>query len=409
MPRYLQKRRRVWYAVLEIPKSLRPKFRGKPRFVKSLQTESQTEAERLVLGVVATWKTLLEAQRNGLPSEDAIKALQVQAEDLRQQGWAKQEIAFYQEGLGDLFEDDGLREAAAAIHGCETTLALHIDEYVAKTDGTPKTKDMKAADVRRFAERFPYSGDVTRLAVIDWVEKDLMTEAGLSGATARRIISACRGYWAYLERHHGMDTPEPFEKVVPSAPRKKTKKDVQGRRKHFTPYDYQRLLQASQRRSQALSALIQLGAHTGARIEELCSLKLENVSEDRFEIEDAKTSAGIREIPIHQHIIKLVAQLKRQSTDMYLLSGLTLNKYGDRSNAIGKQFGRLKTEKGYARDYVFHSLRKGVATQLETAGVPENVTARLLGHDLKTMSYGLYSGGVTFEVLEEALGKLKWD
>jgi integrase len=68
----------------------------------------------------------------------------------------------------------------------------------------------------------------------------------------------------------------------------------------------------------------------------------------------------------------------------------------------------LKAKCGYGGDYVFHSFRKGVATQLETGRVPENVTARLLGHDLNTMSYGLYSGGVSFDVLSEAIEHLSW-
>lgn len=409
MPRYLQKRRRVWYAVLEIPKRQRPQFKGKPRFVKSLQTESQTEAERHVLSIVATWKALLEAKRNGLPADDAVKALQIQADELRLEGWAEREIAAYQQDLGDVFDDDGLKNAAAELYGSDLSLSLYIDDFVSVTEGTPKTKDMKAADLRRFAEKFPEASEVKRLAVLNWVERDLIARDGLSAATARRIISTCRGYWAYLERHHGLKASQPFDKVVPSAPKKKTKKDVLARRKHFTPLDYQKLMEGAQRRSQSLSALIQLGAYTGARIEELCSLELQNVTEDRFKIEDAKTSAGMREIPIHRHILELVAQLKKDSTDGYLLCGLTFNKYRDRSNAIGKQFGRLKKELGYGPDYVFHSFRKGVASQLESAGVPENVAARLLGHEFKTMSYGLYAGGrLPFDVLAEALGKVDW-
>jgi integrase len=408
LPKYLQKRRRVWYAVLEIPRSLRPHFRRKTRLVKSLQTESLTDAERLVLGVVATWKAIFEAKRNGIASEDAIQALQAQAEELRLQGWSAYDIEHHQREIGELFKDDDLRNAAAVVHGEVIQLDQHIDDYIAMAEGTQKTKDMKTADLRRFAKKFIYADDATRLQIMDWVEADLMGEEKLSAATCRRIISACRGYWSYLERHHKLNIPQPFDKVVPSAPRKKTKQDIQKRRKHFTQRDYQKLLDGSQRRAEALSALIQIGAYTGARIEELCSLKLENVTEDRFKIEDAKTSAGIREIPIHRHIKKLVAQLKKDSEDGYLLSGLTFNKYGDRSNAIGKQFGRLKTELGYGPDYVFHSLRKGVATQLETAGVAENVTARLLGHDFQTMSYGLYSGGVNFDVLAKALGRISW-
>ena len=408
LPKYLQKRRRVWYAVLEIPKALRPHFEGKTRLIKSLKTESQTEAERLVLGMVATWKTIFEAKRNGTAQSDAIAALKAQAEELRLKGWDTYDIKYHQRDVAEFFEDDGLIEAAKALHGESTQFDLYIGDYIAQANGTAKTKDMNASDLRRFASKFPYTDEVTRSQVMDWVENDLMAEQKLSSATCRRIISACRGYWAYLERHHRLSTPQPFEKVVPSAPRKKTKEDVQKRRKHFDGGDYIKLLDGSQQGPLALSALIQLGAYTGARIEELCSLKLENVTSDRLKIEDAKTSAGIREIPIHEHIKELVIQLKKDSTDGYLISDLTLNKYGDRSNATGKRFGRLKGKLGYGPDFVFHSFRKGFATQLETAGVPENVTARLLGHDFHTMSYGLYSGGVSFEVLSEALGRIDW-
>ncbi len=64
MPSYLQKRRRRWYAILEIPMALRPHFGNKPRFVQSLETESRTVAERRVLQVVAAWKKEIATARN---------------------------------------------------------------------------------------------------------------------------------------------------------------------------------------------------------------------------------------------------------------------------------------------------------------------------------------------------------
>lgn len=57
--KYLQKRRRKWYAILEILKTLRPPF-NKPRFVQSLEAESLTIAETKVLPVVHQWKQLIE-------------------------------------------------------------------------------------------------------------------------------------------------------------------------------------------------------------------------------------------------------------------------------------------------------------------------------------------------------------
>ena len=45
----------------------------------------------------------------------------------------------------------------------------------------------------------------------------------------------------------------------------------------------------------------------------------------------------------------------------YLFADLSENKFGDRSTAIGKRFGRLKTDAGFGREKVFHSIRKSFA------------------------------------------------
>jgi hypothetical protein len=49
LPRHLMQRAPggFFYVTLDIPKDVRPWFGNKPRFVKSLQTDSMTIAERL--------------------------------------------------------------------------------------------------------------------------------------------------------------------------------------------------------------------------------------------------------------------------------------------------------------------------------------------------------------------------
>jgi integrase len=91
-----------------------------------------------------------------------------------------------------------------------------------------------------------------------------------------------------------------------------------------------------------------------------------------------------------------------------VLAGLTPNKYGDRSNAVGKRFGRLKSDLKFGPDFVFHSIRKTVATLLDNAGVPENVAADILGHEKPSITYGLYSGGSSLEVKKNALELLSY-
>ncbi|MDG2258750.1 MAG: tyrosine-type recombinase/integrase [Paracoccaceae bacterium] len=407
MPRYLQKRRRLWYAILEIPKPLRKVF-SKPRFVQSLNTDSQSLAEQRVLKVVAEWKRQIELARSGATHiESKVFKWRRLIDESRMEGLTEQEI----EGvsLDVLDRDDPDAEQVHQIaFGKKHLLSEHIQIYIATRTTEQKSRDMARADIRRFSAKFRFAQDVTKKSLIRWVEEDLIGQQGLSTATCRRIISACRGYWAYLERHKELELLPPFSGVVPTA-NKKSKSDVRNKRKGFSPTDYRTLKNAVTESDPVLSDLITLGAYTGCRIEELCSLKLTFVTDDTIEIEDAKTEAGWRIIPIHSDLRQLVSRLRDTSTDGYLLSGLTFNKYGVRSNAIGKRFGRLKANCGYGRDYVFHSFRKGVATQLETANVSENIAARILGHDLKTMSYGLYSGGVSLEVLSEAIAHLSWE
>jgi integrase len=92
-----------------------------------------------------------------------------------------------------------------------------------------------------------------------------------------------------------------------------------------------------------------------------------------------------------------------------LLSDLSKNKYGDRSNAIGKRFGRLKTKQKFSSRYVFHSIRKTFTTMLENAGVGENLAADIVGHEKPRITYGLYSGGASLEVMREAVKKVAYE
>lgn len=152
-----------------------------------------------------------------------------------------------------------------------------------------------------------------------------------------------------------------------------------------------------------LADLIMMGAYTGARIEELCSIKTSDVTKHSFRITKSKTTSGIREVPIHPAIGNLVKELVDASKDGYLLSGLTFNKYDDRSNAIGKRFGRLKKALGYSNLYTFHSFRSTVITLLENEGISENLAADIVGHKKPRITYGLYSGGASLAVKKEAL------
>ena len=82
-----------------------------------------------------------------------------------------------------------------------------------------------------------------------------------------------------------------------------TKAQVQKLRTSFKVEDYHKIINATE--DQQLIDLIKIVAHTGCRIEEICSLKTENIGHDRFEVIDAKTRSGWRTVPIHSEINNL--------------------------------------------------------------------------------------------------------
>lgn len=416
MPRYLMQRRRGWYAVLEIPKDLRAHF-GKARFKESLKTDSLTVAERRVLLFISQWQRQIDRARQGLPPT-SIHEAQIEADQLRRQGLTDDEIAWVafdalttSEGSGPTeFIDEEAEKKFLVARQEVFPLTTYIDDWFASLKNAAKTRDMKKGDVERFTRAFPDAVRATEKSVMLWVEETLIAKDGLTPATCRRIMSSCRDYWKWLTRYKHLKVPSPFtSEVVPKKNASENRRAMGVKRQCFSVEDYHRLLNGVPENDPDLRTLIILGAHTGARIEELCSLKVDAVTDDRLKITDAKTERGWREIPIHPEIKELVANLKASSTDGYLLSGLTYNKYGDRSNAIGKRFGRLKKGLGFGPSSVFHAFRNSVARQLENAEVPENISARLLGHELNTMTYGLYSAGVSFNRLQEAMQKVSWN
>ena len=419
MPKYLQKRRRRWYAILEIPKTLRQQF-GRPRFVQSLETESLSVAEKKVLPVIVGWRRQIDLARGAdIGTDDELLAAvmrvrrdiqraKVDGGELVELQMAQEEVAMM-EALGpnnDYSGGDALFNAVNIAHGKTHLLREHIEEFLASRDVAPKTTDMQRRDLGLFADKFQYAHDATRPKVMDWVNVTLGVEQNLSLGTRSRMISAARVYWDYLEKNKGLTIPSPLYKVLPPKPKKKTKAMIEAQRKAFRVADYHKLLEGCV--DDTLKDLITLAAYTGCRIEELCILKLENVSDDKVEIVDAKSEAGWRTIPIHHHIAQTVARLVATSTDGYLLSGLTFNKYGNRSNAIGKSFGRLKKQVGYGESYVFHSFRKGFATQLENANIPVNVSARLMGHEVQGQTFGNYSDGLALKGLRDAINHVDW-
>ena len=80
----------------------------------------------------------------------------------------------------------------------------------------------------------------------------------------------------------------------------------------------------------------------------------------------------------------------------------------ERSSAVGKAFGRLKTKLGFDARYVFHSMRKTLSTLLEREGYHHNQAAEITGHEKIGKTYGTYSAGLTVPQKADLLNKITY-
>jgi integrase len=412
----LELRNRVWYATLLVPLDVREAL-GKVRFKLSLSTSNRREASERAAPIIAKWRAQIRQARGftNAVSNEALRwkmALAQSPDEDTRESW---ELAL--SNIVERKEEEQGFEAAKDFSdiatGATTPTNQYYDAWKNSINLAPKTKHQMTADVSLLVSKFPSLEGITQNSVRRWIDE--LEAQGKGPSSINRILSFCRNYWRYLQRYDAVSKDAaPFTGVTTPVSKKKKKKDTN--LPYRDPADVVSLWEAARTKrvghglkapfDTQLADLIKLGAYTGARIEELCSLKVANVTEDTIIIEDAKTTSGWRTVPIHSQILDLVKGLKKESKDGYLLTGLTFNMFEDRANAIGKRFGRLKTTLGWTRAHTFHSFRSTVATQLEDAKVPEGIAADIIGHDKPSMTYGLYSGGASIETKRAALEKV---
>ena len=375
--------------------------------------------------MIAKWKREIALARasdsSGNHLLDSVVRVRQDAQRLKSEGFDEHHIQMIHEDIaysrswddergGFVTDNISLADAVSVVHGNSLLLAEHIEEHLGEKDCTEKSKDMAEKTLLAFCKEFSRSEEVTERRVRDWIIRTMEQERKLSYATIKRDISSIKVYWKWLKRYKSLDVAYPFEDILPPAPSKNSKNkssiDIIG----FSIADYHEILSAVPDSDRNLRNLIILGAHTGCRIEELCALKLKDVSSDRFQIVDAKTNSGLRTIPIHNAITQLVAELVDTSADGYLIEGESdNNKYKTRSGAIGKRFGRLKAKLGYKRNQVFHSWRHSMTTQLENAERPLSQIQRIIGHTVSGgITFATYSDGLAFETSKEIINLVSW-
>src|SRR5262245_17193731 len=234
----------------------------------------------------------------------------------------------------------------------------------------------------------------------------------LSRKTVARRLSSLSSLWRWLERR-GL-APKGSNPWLGQLGENTGKRGQEKPRSQWKDEQLVKLLagETTPQYTMTLHDLVRLALVTGARLDELCSLKTADADKRTDSrgiiIREGQTQAALREVPIHESAAH-VLERRWKTSDGFLFSGLVPGgPDGKRSWNASKAFGRYRRKLGFnSKAQVFHSLRNTFTEVMEAAEVPETTTKLLIGHKRSSLTFGGYSKGQRVE-LRKAIQKLKY-
>lgn len=415
--KYLQLRRQTWYIAVTVPPLLRDHI-GKKTIIQSLKTRSVDEARNLRWGYLKEIKRYLEDARKGQHTDNGLEKYLARArllnkdeirtsaedEDSRD-SMAELVRGEYAAELADEVEQEHGLDAARTIYQAATsdakTLGDAVDEWMAETTYTGKTKLLYRAALTSFSTWTSPTGivfvnGVNRKQAGRYISEHLM-KTGRSPKTNNRDITAIRRCWDWM-RTRGLVDENPWtDQKIPTGS-KRGNSDLDGR----VPYsddELARLLAAAptygKPHNMDLHDVLAIGALTGARLEEICSLKVSSCTGGIFSITEGKTKSAVRKFPIHSGLVEMVARRsKGKEQSDYLFDDLhSSGPDNRRSEAFGKRLARLARGSAGIDDKrkTFHSLRHRFISNALDAGIDYLVIEAVVGHSSRAMAVGTYN------------------
>jgi len=284
-------------------------------------------------------------------------------------------------------------------------------EFRESRGGAPKHVDQQITKMERLSdflknEQLPLTFD----SVDNWLKS-----LDRAPATLSQYLMAGTAFWKWAMKYDAAWREDYKDKVNPfighDLPQGGGSETAGKDREIYTRDDTLKLRQAAlDNKDKPLADLIALGWYTGARIEELCQLNKESVITVEgircFDFPRSKSKASKRVVPIHPSLLPTIDRLSEDTTDTFLIPTDSADKYGKRSHAISKAFGRLRTAAGLSTLHVFHSFRHTVITELVRANVPDALVKELVGHETGSVTHDVYSKGASAVQKLEAISKL---
>ncbi|UPR31027.1 site-specific integrase [Vibrio crassostreae] len=155
--------------------------------------------------------------------------------------------------------------------------------------------------------------------------------------------------------------------------------------------------------------------YTGARTNEICQLRSENITShngvwcihitDQGEAQRVKTANSVRVVPISKELVRLGFIDFANNLKGELFPELPSRK--GRKSPIATKWSQYWLKKlGFGVGYNMHSLRHNFTTELKNAGIKESMANELTGHSKGGFTYSTYAHGYPIETLVDCIDKI---
>lgn len=409
---YLQRLHLSYYVRIKVPPSLQSKV-GNTHIRKALHTRSLDEANHLKWPMIARIKRELEQLKTADP--DGVKA-GMYRDAIREANEAGdgQSVETLEllavEHAEKVHQSTGNLLKAQTWYQLATTdqrpLSELLDEWL---DGSEYVSNTKVKHRKAFEEFKAWAGgDCLPSAVddrmaINYVDMHLKPQK-LGNRTKSGKLGSLSAFWNWMGRKlyvtkgfnpwHNHDLPSKVDHKRSPDKRPYTDRELVTLLSGFSAADTTKYSDKT-----ILPSIVLLGLYTGAREEELCKLKVEDIDEVEgayyVRVVDSKTESGRREFAV-SHPIPVAVLRHRLSrvTSGYIYPDLKeFGRDGKRSHYVSKQFGVIRRKLGIPDGTDFHSFRRNLMTLAENLGIEYVPIARYVGHKVSTLMHDTYSGG----------------
>ena len=433
--RLLDLKGQTWWFRMAIPAACLNHFHGKTMYMQSLNTGDikQAMAKRDILEREV--RTLFARVKAGEVISSA-EELAEQRGQIYREAMAAVSQSGDREALQDLVwaaeaEEDALKEKArdrfARAFAGDNPVDHHFDAYLDAIKLAPKTTAERRGVLNRFArwclaEKFRLP-DITRRNAGRYVTEVIEP---MDRSTAKKHMTALRGYWEYLLiRGHvvGEVKDNPWLGQQIANKKRRVERGESEEERPYTEDELKRLLYAPYPDDMdpewelLLRDALTISCLSGMRQTEVLTLWVEEVHDGVFDIQQGKTEAAARKVPIHPALAEIVKRRKegKQPKDWLFHEVADLRDPGDtfgkRFNPFRKKLGVHELPPGKRRSLVnFHSARKWFTTQARHADQPAETIKDVVGHKAdkkKDITFGVYTTGASAAQMKACVEAVK--